>query len=243
MRSLSKLGKTVLASLVIEKALELSPAPTVLYFYCRHKNAEQDNFHSVARTILSQLLRQDRDLLAYFYEKCCESGETVLESRTTIESLAKAGFENCKSAYIIIDGLDECGREDRKEITYWFRSLVESLPTSEPDRLRCLFLSQDDGFARKDCSGLASIEIEVGDNKADIESYCLSQAEKLVLPPYNLANERASAIANTVAGSSSGRPSRLLFIALQYAELKRRYVPSRQPYLARDLQSIFDGWT
>ncbi|KAF2647502.1 hypothetical protein K491DRAFT_699595 [Lophiostoma macrostomum CBS 122681] len=197
-------GKTVLASLVIEKALELLPTPTVVYFYCRHKDPERDNFRAIARTILSQLLTQDRDLLAYFYRKCCESGEPVLESRSTIESLLKEAFENCKCAYIVIDGLDECSREDRKDIAQWFRALIEDLPTSEPDRLRCLFVSQDDGFARKDLSGLAKIKIEIEDNKTDIESYCISQAEKLTLPPYHLARERASAIAKIVTDSISG---------------------------------------
>ncbi|KAF2267625.1 putative zinc finger protein [Lojkania enalia] len=197
-------GKTILASLVVEEAQKLKPTPTVLYFYCNHKNPERDNFRAVTRTILAQLLKQDKDLLAYFYGKCCESGETVLESRSTIETLLKTGLDNCKSAYIVIDGLDECGRDERKEITQWFRKLVEDLPTTEPERLRCLFVSQDDGFGRKDFSGLASIKIKPENNKPDIECYCRIEAEKLTLHPFYLAHERAVAIANTVSNSTEG---------------------------------------
>ncbi|CAO2653806.1 Nn.00g032170.m01.CDS01 [Neocucurbitaria sp. VM-36] len=197
-------GKTILASIVVEEARKLNPTPTVLYFYCKYRNPEQDNFRAVARTILAQMLKQDRDLLAYFYEKCCESGEAVLESCTNIESLLKEGFDNCKSVYIVIDGLDECSRNNRKDITQWLRILVEDLPTSEPERIRCMFVSQDDGPARKDFSGLASLKIQSGDNKADIELYCRTQAEKLTLPPFSLAQERATAIAKTVSKSGVG---------------------------------------
>ena len=68
-----------------------------------------------------------------------------------------------------------------------------------------MFISQDDGFARKDFSGLASIKIEPDDNKADIESYCLARSEQLTMQPYYLARERATVIAKTVASSSLGK--------------------------------------
>lgn len=181
--------------------------PTVLYFYCKHGCPEQDNFPAVARTLLAQILKHDPDLVPYFYQNCCESGETVLESRATIEKLLKTGLDSCKSAYIIIDGLDECGRENRKEIAQYFRNAVADLPTSEPDRLRCLFVSQDDAYSKHDFSGIPSIKIKVEDNKKDIESYCLAESEKLTSDSrysYHLARERASEIAKIVANSSSG---------------------------------------
>lgn len=191
--------------MVVERAKELPIKPIVLYFYCKHGYPEQDNFPAVARTVLAQILEQDGDLLPHFYQRCCESGEAVLETRTTIEELLKMGLDSCKSAYIVIDGLDECGRENRKEITQWFRNVVTDLPTSEPDRLRCLFVSQDDAFSKHDFSGLPSIKVRVEDNEQDIESYCRTQADTLTLDPYNLARERATVIGKTVAVSSSGK--------------------------------------
>jgi hypothetical protein len=96
--------------------------------------------------------------LLYFYKKCYSSTETELTSPYLIEELLNFAFKKCKSAYIVLDGLDECAREERKKITQWFRKLVEDLPTSEPERLRCLFVSRDDGVARKDFSGIVSIK-------------------------------------------------------------------------------------
>jgi serine/threonine protein kinase len=160
-------GKTILASLVVDEVKQLPHSPTVLFFYCKHKNSEQDNFIALARSLLVQLLSQNKGLLLYFYEKCCYSGETILKSEALMEELMLFAFKNCKSAYIIIDGIDECPREERKRVVRWFRKLVEDLPINEPERLRCLFISQDDGPARKDFSGLSSITIGLEDSTND----------------------------------------------------------------------------
>lgn len=177
--------------------------PTVLFFYCKHNDPDRNNFLALARSLLAQLLKQDIGLLLYFYQKCCSSGEAVLTSPTLVEELLHLAFRNCKSAYIVLDGLDECAREERKKITQWFRKLVEDLPASEPERLRCLFISQDDGVSRKDFSGLASIKIRTEDNKHDIDEYCRVEANKLK-ETFPLSDEKASTIASTVANSVKG---------------------------------------
>lgn len=196
-------GKTILASLVVEEAQKLNPMPTVLFFYFKHGDSERDNILALSRSLLVQLLKQDRELLPIFYQKCCCSGEAVLTSTALTEELLELGFGNCKSAYIILDGLDECPREQRKVITRRFRKLVEDLPATAPERLRCLFLSQDDGFARKDFSDLASIQISVEATKHDIEEYCRIEAAKLK-ESLKMSDEQASKIASTVAKSVDG---------------------------------------
>ncbi|KAI1121431.1 putative zinc finger protein [Nemania abortiva] len=197
-------GKTILASFVVEKARKLSPAPTVLFFYCKYDNSERDNFVALGRSLLSQFLKQDNGLLPVFYQKSCRSGEAVLTSRELVEELLNLAFKNCKSAYIILDGLDECPRDQRKYITQWFRRLVEDLPKNEPERLRCLFVSQDDGPARKDFAELASIKIGVEDNRNDIEEYSRIEANKLRESCPSLTEEKANEIAENVANVAEG---------------------------------------
>ena len=199
----SRSGKTVLASLAIEEARKLNPQPVVLFFYCKHENPERDNFLALARSLLGQLLKQDQGLLYYFYQKCCESGDTVLNSPALLEELLSFAFQNCKKAYIILDGIDECRRNERKNIVQWFRTLIDNLPPSEPDRYRCLFVSQDDGVARKDFAGLSSIKISADDNRGDIEEYCKTQAE-LLRNSLNLTKEKADSIAEFVTKSTNG---------------------------------------
>ncbi|KAI0146814.1 hypothetical protein BJ166DRAFT_470922 [Pestalotiopsis sp. NC0098] len=203
-------GKTMLASLVVQKARELRPAPTVLYFYCKHDDPERDNFVALGRSLLSQFLDHDDELLPTFYQKACRSGETVLESSSLVQELLTLAFGNCRSAYIIIDGLDECPRDQRKVITQWFRNMIENLPINEPERLRCLFVSQDDGIARKDFAGLVTIKIRTEDSQQDVEKYCRVEADKLLANHPLLTKDKVDGIARSVADSVKGMFMRLL---------------------------------
>jgi hypothetical protein len=188
---------------VVEEAQKLTPSVTVLFFYCKHDQPEKNTLHALARNFLLQLLKQDEDLLTYLYRKCCDSGETLLTSRPLIEELLAFAFKSCERAYIIIDGLHECERDERKAITQWFRKLVETLPATEADRLRCLFISQDDGVARKDLVDLVSIKTGAEENKQDILAYSRAEANKLA-GIFKLSGQEARRFAVHVANAAQG---------------------------------------
>ncbi|CVK84365.1 uncharacterized protein FPRN_01929 [Fusarium proliferatum] len=196
-------GKTILASLIVEEVQKLTPKPHVLFFYCKQNVSEHNTFLAIARSFILQLLNQDRSLLLYLHRKHCDSNEAVLSSIPLIQEILKFLLSSCKSAYIIIDGLDECEREERKVITQWFRHLVESLPENAPDRLRCLFVSQDDRIGTKDLQGLARINIEPHDNQNDVLAYSRAQAEELSRK-FEFSEEESSRIATSVTKSVKG---------------------------------------
>lgn len=120
-----------------------------------------------------------------------------------VQEMLEFLLASCESAYIIIDGLDECEREERKVMTQWFRRLVESLPGNAPDRLRCLFVSQDDRIGVKDLQGLAKINIEAQDNKQDILFYSRVQAHEL-RRKFEFSEEESSRFAIAVTDSVKG---------------------------------------
>ncbi|KAF5254484.1 hypothetical protein FANTH_742 [Fusarium anthophilum] len=193
-------GKTVLTSLIVEEVQKLTPRPRVLFFYCKQSLPEHHTFLALARSFILQLLNQDKSLLLYLYGKHCDSNEAVLSSIPLVQEMLKFLLSSCKSAYIIIDGLDECQREERKVITQWFRHLVESLPGNAPDRLRCLFVSQDDRIGTKDLQGLARINIEPQDNKQDVLAYSKVQAEEL-RRKFEFSDAESSRIAMAISES------------------------------------------
>lgn len=128
----------------------LTPAPTLLLFYCKTGDNSRNDFVSVARNFLSELLRCHQDTLSpLFYDKFSKSSEAVSSKVKDIEELLKVPLLNCTKAYIVIDGIDECRRDERKRISSWFRDVVENLEPPHLDHVRCL-VSQDDGVARKD---------------------------------------------------------------------------------------------
>jgi hypothetical protein len=163
----------------VEEVQSLSPRPTVLFFYCKDGDVQRDNFVSIARGLLAQLLQQNKDLLPYFYEKAANSPEPVLSNPPIVKELLDMGIRNCKSVYIILDGLDECSRDERKHITHWFRKLIEELPPANAEAIRCLFVSQDDSAARKDFAGISAITVRSQDNEADIREYSSVWADKI----------------------------------------------------------------
>jgi nucleoside phosphorylase len=164
--------------MVVEEARNLSPKPTILFFYFKQGEGDRDNFVSMARSLLAQLLKQDSGILDYVYNRCCNSGEAFLTSRVLIEELLLFALGNCNSAYIVLDGLDECRSSDeRKTVVEFFRNLIENLD-SNPDRLRCLFVSRKDS-ARKDFNGLANIAVGLESNEDDIDGFSHARSQKL----------------------------------------------------------------
>lgn len=159
---------------------------------------------SLARGILAQILHQDKDLLTYFYEECSKSKEAVLSVPDQVRRLLTLAFQNCKNAYIILDGLDECKRDDRKEIVHWFIKLVEKLPVNESSRIRCLFTSRDDGPGRKDFDGMYSLSIRQQDMQGDLQQYCQFQADQLKTKLW-LSLDRAQEISSAVFERAGGK--------------------------------------
>ncbi|KAK4159591.1 hypothetical protein QBC43DRAFT_326945 [Cladorrhinum sp. PSN259] len=175
-------GKSVLASVIVDAARDLDVPDTdisVAYFFCQPRD-DANTFVAVARSILAQLITQNASLVPQVYEQSSLSGEVTLATTDLAKTLLADVLGCCKNTYLIIDGLDACNRKERKEIVSNFRTAVESLPTTQMHEVRCVFLCQDDGIARKDLVNIPTIRIGPADNKADIEKYwtvCKSQLE------------------------------------------------------------------
>lgn len=194
-------GKTVLASMVVEAVRNLSPKPTILSFFFKEGERDRDNFVSMARCLLSQLLQQDAGILDYVYMRCCNSGQAFLTSRILIEELLHFSLSNCASAYIVLDGLDECcSREERRTIVEFFCNLIENLDP-DPDRIRCLFVSRKDS-ARKDFSGLANIAVDLENNEDDIDTFSHVQSQKL--RELGVSDQRLQEIVDFVSAFAEG---------------------------------------
>lgn len=144
---------------------------SVAYFYCRFGNSDKDRFLSIARALLSQLLAQNESLLLFFEDRMSTSGGCGVLSELDIAlDLLNTALRSRKT-YVILDGIDEYRRDQRKQICEWFRKIIDSLPHRKKDEIRCLFVSQDDGIARKDFSLLPSLSIDSASNKADIITF------------------------------------------------------------------------
>lgn len=199
------LGKSVLASVVVENARKIPNVSTV-FFHCAENDPARNSFLSVMRGLLAQLVAQDDALLTLVdEEKSTRSGDVVLSSATVAKQLLQVALKSRKT-YIILDGLDECTtREQRKEICSWFCDIVDSLPRAQMDEIRCLFISHNDACGRKDLGMLPTIKITSEDNKPDILAFAEAR-QAGIEATFGKFSTAEIDIAKVVTAKSQGKP-------------------------------------
>ncbi|KAK5056111.1 hypothetical protein LTR84_012664 [Exophiala bonariae] len=195
-------GKTILASLVFAEANRV-PDAVALCFYCRYTDEQKNGFLAVAKSLISQVLPKNDSVLDYLYEEVSKSGEASLTTIALAQTLLEVVLKSCKLVYIVLDGLDEYAREDRKELVTWFQQLIAGLPRNDHGAIRCLFVSQDDGYGRKDFSMLSTIKITHADNNADIKRFCEHWHERIEVK-FGKLQERQHHVANVVSARAQG---------------------------------------
>ncbi|TID18364.1 C2H2 and C2HC zinc finger [Venturia nashicola] len=174
------IGKTILASVIIENCLAISTFHTA-YFYCKEGDPVRDKAIGIYRSLLGQLLGHCPELVPYCYEKRLSSGDPTLSSTDLMEQLLKLFLEKIPQAFIILDGLDECAGIERKTILSFLTKMVQLCDGHIPGKLRVLIISQDYVDIGKLILAAEGTAISLGpnDNSADIKGYTLSQSLKL----------------------------------------------------------------
>lgn len=156
------------------------------------------------RGILSQLLFQDEALLIYLYEKVSTSGEVSLSTESVAKEVVETSIKNFQKLYIVIDGIDECEREERKQIVAFFQDVWESLPQDDSDALRCMFVSQDDNIARNDFKSIPSLKISEADNKGDISAYAVARSSA-IQTKHKLSDDRRRWLQELIVARAEGK--------------------------------------
>jgi hypothetical protein len=177
---------------------------TLGFFYCKYKDAQRSTFNAVSRAILAQLLSQNEALLPYLFEKASTSGQVVLESPMLTKELLETALKSSEMVYIVLDGLDECDPNEKKAIILWFKSVINALPDTEFDSIRCLFISQDDGEVGNLLSGIPAISIKPEDTRLDILTYATIWSRK-IQKKFDLLDDKREDILTTVVERADGK--------------------------------------
>jgi hypothetical protein len=165
-----------LASVVVDQLIQGSTTSdvTVGYFYCKYGDKQRNSFLSIARSLISQLIVECPDAVPQLYQERCISSGPTLASTDLAEKLLELMITTAmqkKTVYLVLDGLDECGKEDFKRTATWVQEFSDSLPVNEKMMFRCLFVSQDDGLARNSFSQMSQLKITHTDTEKDIEAF------------------------------------------------------------------------
>jgi hypothetical protein len=194
-----------LASFIVEEARKLSGV-TIAFFYFKDSDSRRNSFLAVVKGILAQLLRQDDTLLPYLYENASKSGGVSLSNVLLAKELLNTAVKNCSRLYLVLDGVDECDRENRRDVAMEFQALCESLPAEAAGSFRCLFICEDDEAARKDFTSIECLTITPADMREDIQLYATVWSRKIG-EKYSLTKEKQKAIALLITDKAEGEPS------------------------------------
>jgi len=93
--------------------------------------------------LLAQSIYINTDIISYVYEECSNSRELVLESLEFLKKLLGYTLEGSNPIWIVLDGVDECEKKEKKNMLSWITTLVMS--EEQPGRIRVLIVSQDEG--------------------------------------------------------------------------------------------------
>ena len=136
-------GKTVLASSIVEKAVQRSSdRVAVAFYYCDYKDIETQSPRNILGALVKQIARQDEQsfkVLRTFYQQHHRADRAPIEYEVTeLSALIVEMAAFFETTMIIVDALDECGKATRT-VTKLLAALRSS---SEDTSIKTLFLSR-----------------------------------------------------------------------------------------------------
>ncbi|KAK3394982.1 hypothetical protein B0H63DRAFT_518052 [Podospora didyma] len=147
----------------------------------------RNNFLSIVKSLLYQLCYGDDRLAEYLDAEISTSGEATLNRTSTAKTLLEVVGHSKDSLFIIIDGLDECIKTEKKQIISWVQSLASNDgrkntgSEGEPSQIRCLLVGQEDSECTKLLKGCHTVKIQPTDNIKDIGAFCMFLFAKLFM--------------------------------------------------------------
>ncbi|KAF3934310.1 Ankyrin-1 [Dactylella cylindrospora] len=114
-------GKTVLSSAIVNS---LSSCQPLLYFYFDFNDVEKQTFEKMIRTLISQLSDQCPNTSSRLEVLFDESNKKQPSSQSLRETLMGM-IGQVKELWLVLDALDECRREERRELLSWMKETLQ----------------------------------------------------------------------------------------------------------------------
>ncbi|KAJ6448995.1 hypothetical protein C8R45DRAFT_1224522 [Mycena sanguinolenta] len=175
-KGISGTGKSVLSSTVIEEITLASPKQSaVAYFYFDFRN-ERQHMHIMLRSIIWQLSGQSPSpygALHQLYEEL--KNGTIQPHCIHLQHVLKVLLLELDHTYIVIDGLDECIKTDRKRLIEFIQSLCQSAEHTP----HLLFTSQPLEDFKTAFKNITFFELGSSVTNNDIRSFIGSEVPRL----------------------------------------------------------------
>lgn len=167
----------MLASAILEKCLG-KPDFATAFCYCHFGDKAESSAVGILKSLAQQLLKYDDQLLPLCYTRSTTCGEPVLRSLNQATHLLEDLCTILPKIYIVVDGLDECDQNERKQIVDALMQIAGQCEKNEPGKLRLLFVSQNFADIRRALYSTSqarpvprTYQISDVDNEKDINTY------------------------------------------------------------------------
>ena len=178
-RGIPGCGKTVLASTIVDElqSSETGPDCRVIYYYCDYANPLTLQPDRIFGTLLRQSIVNDE--IPEAIEKrmplgLIERGQS-LELHGLVDLLCLA-FQHGRLHYIVLDGLDECGKEARAQIV----SVLGRFSGLGSALLKTLILCREEDQLLRTLNLVPQIRITPETSKGDIESFVVESVKSKI---------------------------------------------------------------
>lgn len=175
-----------------------------IWFYFKNGDTQKSSFLSFACSVISQLLEKNTDLLPYIYGEMCRKGKRTLSSESLAKELLELMIRNSGDVRIVVDGLDECSKVERRKVIEWMRLIIEPSQHSNSDYIRCVFISQRDGITTKALCDVPSLQINPKNTHDDIFAFVSSRGLD-IKNKFHLSDETMQSIVKLVMEKAGGK--------------------------------------
>ncbi|KAL1631207.1 hypothetical protein SLS56_004454 [Neofusicoccum ribis] len=172
-------GKTVIASAVIEKVIEECSLSNYekgfAYFYCDYKDEKSQEPSKIMGSLAAQLAVQNEQsmkILRKHYERYHLPGKHHSSSgKPSLVTLIQEMSENHTDVAIIVDALDECGKN-----VATVAEMLASLNAEQGRNIKTLFLSRDEHEIRFSLQD-TFVHVPIAARSSDLSLYVASEIE------------------------------------------------------------------
>ncbi|KAL8837871.1 MAG: hypothetical protein Q9170_002346 [Blastenia crenularia] len=129
-------GKTFLFSSIVDQIQDKFSNAQVIYFYCTYNEPRKTNLNDILRTLIAQILMLNRTCSQYLYDHMIGSVERHQNSTNALcfNMLERLAVHH-EQLFIGIDGLDECGEQERQMTLKMIHSILQSSHRSKNVRV------------------------------------------------------------------------------------------------------------
>jgi hypothetical protein len=140
--------------------------------------------------------------LQYVLNQASTCNDRPLRTLKRSQEILETCIKNLKSAYTVIDGIDECSSADKKLIATFFKTSINSFQ-DDGIGIRCIFCCQSDEDTARLFRGIRALDT-VGDGlHKDIMNFCKNESE-VIKQKFKLSNVETEENANKVSAEAAG---------------------------------------